>query len=223
MASPSARVRLICCFHLCAILLWIFMVHSDQMILPKGEHLDSWDCFTHGILSCWKSTATAALSVVWRAYVLFLPTVASDYWWALVFFCLVCLGTAWHSLLSYILSTCWLCGVVLLQSWPFAWLSGVASWPADCLTVTTYCPVHLLTGMFRLLIVLSIWLYMGIGLWLPCLLLQVPGIAFLLSASADFVELLFCCLAHLLTVWYCFSNLLNAWHFPHAFSLDPWI
>lgn len=52
MASPSARVRLICCFHLCAILLWIFMVHSDQMILPEGEHLDSWDCFTHGILSC---------------------------------------------------------------------------------------------------------------------------------------------------------------------------
>lgn len=58
MASPSARVRLICCFHLCAILLWIFMVHSDLMILPEGEHLDSWDCFTHGILSYWKSTAT---------------------------------------------------------------------------------------------------------------------------------------------------------------------
>lgn len=145
--------------------------------------------------------------------------------WLLVGFGLFlpCPGAAWHSLLSYILSTCWLCGIVLLKSWPFAWLSGIASWPANGLTVTTCCPVHLLAGMYRLLTVLSVCLYTGIGLLLPCLLLQVPGIAFLLSAPADFVELLFCCLAHLLNVWYCFSNLLNVWRFPPAFSPDPWI
>lgn len=149
----------------------------------------------------------------------------NSYIWLLVGFGLFlpCLGIAWHLLLSYILSTCWLCVIVLLKSRSFAWLSGIASWPANCLTVTTHCPVHLLAGMHHLLIVLSIRLYVGTGLLLPCLLLQMPGIAFLLSASADFVGLLFCCLAHLLNVWYCFSSLLNVWHFPHAFSPDPWI
>lgn len=144
------------------------------MILPEGEHLDSWDCFTHGILSYWKSTATLLLChSVGR--LLFCPS-----WQSHLIFCglwsfAACLGTAWHSLLSFILSSCWLCDTVLLKSWPFTWLSGITSWPANCLTLTTYCPVHLLNGMYRLLIVLSIWLHMGIGLLLPCLMLWVPG------------------------------------------------
>lgn len=45
--------------------------------------------------------------------------------WLLVGFGLFlpCLGTAWHSLLSYILTTCWLHGIVLQKSWPFACLA----------------------------------------------------------------------------------------------------
>lgn len=122
MASPSARVRLICCFHLCAIPLWIFMVHSD-LVLPEGEHLDSWDCFTHGFLSLWKSTATLLpcrsvgrlmFCLCWR-----LHPIIHGLWssaplpvWGLP-------GIHY----SVILSTCWLCGGVLLKSWPFAWLA----------------------------------------------------------------------------------------------------
>lgn len=198
MASPSARVSLICCFHLCADLLWIFLVHSDTRILPESEHLDSGDCFTHGILSYWRSTATP-LPCHSVGRLMFCPCRQSlliiHGLWSFTAF------PAWglrgiHY--SFILSTCWLRGVFLLKSWPFAWLSGVTSWPANCLTLTTYCPVRLWNGWRRLLTILWIWLHVGIALPCPLLLLRAPGIAFPLSASADSAELLFCCLAHAL-------------------------
>lgn len=117
--------------------------------------------------------------------------------WLLVGFGLFlpCLGTAWHSLLSYILSACWLCDVVLLKSWPFAWLSGIASWPANCLKVTTYCPVHLLASMYGLLIVLSIDCTWALASCCP--------------VSCSKCLALPSCWVHLLTLWDCSSA---AWH-----------
>lgn len=108
--------------------------------------------------------------------------------------------------LSYFLY-CWLCGIVLPKSWPFAWLSGITSWPANCSTVTTSCPVHLLTGTCCRLPVPCIRSHVGIGFPLPRLPLQMPDITFLLIASADFAELFFCCLAHLL----CGTALSTCW------------
>lgn len=194
MASPSARVRLICCFHLCAILLWIFMVHSDQMILPEGERLDSWDCFTHGILSCWKSTAAAALSVVWRAYVLFLPTVASDYWWALVFFCLVWGLPGVHYCLIFSLPA----GCVALSSCNLGPLPDCLALPLDQLIAWQWLPTAL-----------SIC-------WPACIasLLSFQSDCTWALASGCPVSCSRClalpsCWVHLLTLWNCSSA---AWH-----------
>lgn len=106
-------------------------------------------------------------------------------------------------------------GCVALSSWNLGPLPDCLALPLDqliawqwLLAALSICWPACIASLF-----LSVWLCMGIGLLLPCPLLQVPGIVFLLSASADFVELLFCCLAHLLNVWYCFSNLLNVWQF----------
>lgn len=137
------------------------------------------------------------------------------------FFCLVWRLPGIHYCLIFSLPA----GCVALSSWNLGPLPDWLALPLDQLIAWQWLPAALsicwpacIASLF-----LSVWLYMGIGLLLPWLLLQVPGIAFLLSASADFVELLFCCLAHLLNVWYCFSNLLNVWHFRHAFSSDPWL
>lgn len=138
MASPSARGQ--------THLLFPFVCYSPVDFhgsLWSNDISRGWASRFLGLFHSWypkllkKHCHPAALSIGWQAYVLSLLTVASDYSWALVFCCLACLGTAWHSLLSYSLY------LLAASSWNLGPLPDCVALPLDQLIAWRWLPTDL--------------------------------------------------------------------------------